>query len=231
MTEPELMSTDDLLASRAAEFESDLQARQARAEANAARFAADAPADGVPDVQVFGLPWTWQRVNVTPGHLGTVDLTTGEASVGLGLYLATAAAGGSAEMGGPFRLPGDANFEFRTTLDHNFDWWFSTAAGGADSQGWLSIIVDELLDAPGSTWHSVVNRRIQLWSDETGSAASDGATDPGSRTTIKEPFRGRPDAQYIWWLGANATIQTEFQASSQANLTASLHNLIFIART
>lgn len=246
-------------AARAQEFEHDVRQREARATANAALIEAASAAGSVDgdlsawqdkvrmtmaesrdysrtprsaadDLQLIARPWPWQRVNVTPGQTATVDLGNGESHVGLGLYFTTGAAGGSTEMGGPFRLSDFSDFEFRTTIDYSYDWWFSTALGGADSQGWVSIIVDELLDAPGSAWHSVVNRRIQLWSDSTASGGSDGASDPGNRITVNERFRGRPDANYVWWIGGGETIQTEHQASSQANLWVDVHYLVFVAR-
>ncbi|MDT9695283.1 hypothetical protein [Streptomyces sp. P17] len=182
------------------------------------------------DLQLFARPWPWRRGTATPGHTSTVNLDSGEAHVGLGIYFTTGAAGGTAEMGGPFRLPAFSDFEFRTTVDYRYDWYFATALGGADSQGWISIIVDELLDAPGSQWHSVVNRRLQLWSDSTASGGSDGATEPGNRITVNERFRGRPDASYVWWVGGNETIQTEFQAASQANLYVDLRYLVAVGR-
>ncbi|SNX56627.1 hypothetical protein SAMN06272735_1080 [Streptomyces sp. TLI_55] len=191
---------------------------------------ARAAAAAVPDLQLFARPWPWQRVNASPGQTATADLGQGETHVGLGIYFTTGAAGGSAEMGGGFRLGSFADYEFRTTVDYRYDWYFSTAVGGADSQGWVSVIVDELLDGPGAQWHSVLNRRFQLWSDSTGSGGSDGASDPGNRITVNERFRGRPDASYVWWVGGNETIQTEFQAASQANLYVDLSYLVAVAR-
>jgi hypothetical protein len=188
------------------------------------------PEAAAPDLQLFTRPWPWRRVNATPGGTSTVDLGTGESHVGLGIYFSTGAAGGTAEMCGPFRLGSFSDFEFRTTVDYRYDWYFSTALGGADSQGWISVIVDELLDGSGAQWHSVVNRRTQLWSDSTGSRGSDGATEPGNRITVNERFRGRPDASYVWWVGGNETIQTEFQAASQANLYVDLSYLVAVAR-
>ncbi|CAM5241557.1 hypothetical protein GCM10010329_44830 [Streptomyces spiroverticillatus] len=192
----------------------------------------EATADAaIADLQLFRRPWPWPRSRASDGsQQATVDLGSGEAHVGLGLYNRTGAAGGTAEMGGPFRLPSFSDFEFRTTVDYRYDWFFSTAIGSADSQGWISVIVDELLDAPGSQWHPVVNRRVQLWSDSTGSAGSDGATERGNRLTVNERFRGRPDANYVWWVGANETIQTQFQATSQANLYVELLYLVALAR-
>lgn len=197
---------------------------------HSARPSAAAVGAEVADLQVFGRPWPWQRGSATPGHTSTVNLATGESHVGLGIYFTTGAAGGTAEMGGGFRLPSFSDFEFRTSVHYQYDWYFSAAVGGADSQGWISIIVDELLDAPGSQWHSVVHRRHQLWSDSTGSGGSDGATEPGNRITVNERFRGRPDANYVWWVGGNETIQTEFQAASQANLYVDVSSIVVVAR-
>ncbi|MDG4860278.1 hypothetical protein P8605_19325 [Streptomyces sp. T-3] len=188
------------------------------------------PEAEVADLQLFRRPWPWRRVNATPGHTATANLDQGESHVGLGIYFTTGAAGGTAEMGGPFRLGSFSDFEFRTTVDYRYEWFFSAAAGSADSQGWISVIVDELLDGPGQQWHSVVHRRLQLWSDSTGSGGSDGAKDPGNRITVNERFRGRPDASYVWWVGGNETIQTQFQAASQANLYVDLQYLVAVAR-
>jgi hypothetical protein len=195
-----------------------------RAARSAAPFAA------IPDLQIFARPWPFQRVNVSPGHEATVDQQNGEAHVGLGLYFTTGWAAGAAEMGGGFRLPAFSDFEFRTTIDYNYDWWFTTAAGGADSKGYIEIFVDELLDAPGSTWHNILDRRFPLWEDETASFGRDGHTEPGNRLTVQERFHGRPDANYVWWVGGHESIQTELQAASQANLYVNLSYLVGIAR-
>jgi hypothetical protein len=188
------------------------------------------PFAAVADFQLFARPWPFQRVNVSPGHVGTVDQQGGEAHVGLGLYFTTGWAAGAAEMGGPFRLPTFSDFEFRTTIDYSYDWYFSTAAGGADSKGYIEVFVDELLDAPGSTWHNILDRRYPLWEDDTGSGGHDGASDPGNRLTAQERFRGRPDASYVWWVGAHESIQTELQGASQANLYVDLSYIVVIAR-
>jgi hypothetical protein len=190
---------------------------------DAASFAA------VADLQLFGRPWPYQRVNVSPGHVATVDLQNGEAHVGLGQN-GSGWAAGSAEMGGPFRLPSFSDFEIRTTIDYRYDWFFATGPGSADSKGYIEIFVDELLDAPGSTWRNIVNRTFPLWEDDTGSGGSDGHTDPGNRITANERFHGRADASYVWWVGAHESVQAQFEAYSQANLYLDLSYLVFIAR-
>lgn len=200
------------------------QSKDRRLARGASSFAA------ISDLQFFARPWPFQRVNVTPGHVGTVNQQTGEAHVGLGLYFSTGWAAGAAEMGGRFRLPSFGDFEVRTTVDYNYDWYFTTALGGADSKGYIEIFVDELLDAPGSTWRNVLDRRYPLWEDDTGSGGHDGHTEPGNRLTAQERFHGRPDANYVWWVGAHESIQTELQGASQANLYVDLNYTVVIAR-